>query len=90
MLKSAKNARFSYLNQAADEYDRKLNGCINVLDSTYDIQLEMKDYESLKVGEVPISSGHQAELAFTFRHDAPVLAVRFSVDSKFLFSHLVL
>lgn len=59
-----------------------LNGYINVLDESFNEQLEYKEFTSLKIGEVPLDIGYHADLRYTFRHDGPVLAVRFTTDSN--------
>ncbi|KAJ3056892.1 hypothetical protein HK097_003052 [Rhizophlyctis rosea] len=58
----------------------KLDAYIDVTDEATDIQLKMKDFSGLKVGEVPIALGYHADLRFTYRHEGPVLAI-FSIKA---------
>lgn len=41
------------------------------------------------IGEVPLQAGYHADLKFTLGHDAPVLSIRFSTDSKYNHIHVV-
>jgi WD40 repeat protein len=70
--------------EARNLYHSRLNGCINVLDESLGDQLQFKEYTHLKMGEAPFSNVQSIDLRFTFIHDAPVLAVRFSSESNVL------
>jgi WD40 repeat protein len=65
-----------------EKHYKNLRGYIDILDESYNEQLEFKEFTLLKIGEVPLDIGYHADLKFTFRHDAPVLAVRFTTDSN--------
>ena len=56
---------------------------IDILDESYDDQFK-KDVEmnALKIGEMPLPSGYHADLMFTYRHEATVLAVTFTAASE--------
>ncbi|KAL2918171.1 hypothetical protein HK105_202098 [Polyrhizophydium stewartii] len=67
--------------QQTEAFLRKLNGYIDISDPSYDEQLKYQEFTSLRIGEVPLSSGYHADLRCTLRHDAPVLCVRFTCNS---------
>ncbi|KAJ3276915.1 hypothetical protein HK104_003585, partial [Borealophlyctis nickersoniae] len=64
--------------QESREVAAKLDQYIMVSDDSYDIQLKNKDFDGLKIGEVPMAMGYHGDLLFTFRHEGPVLSVRFN------------
>ncbi|KAJ3275010.1 hypothetical protein HDV01_001516 [Terramyces sp. JEL0728] len=66
----------------AEVISQRLNGCIDVLDESYDEQILLKDFSSLKVGEIPVFGGYHADLRFTFLHESPVLSAAFSQNSE--------
>ncbi|KAJ3321475.1 hypothetical protein HDV06_004144 [Boothiomyces sp. JEL0866] len=68
--------------QDSEIISQKLNGCIDVLDESYDEQYLLMDFSSLKVGEIPVFGGYHADLRFTFLHEAPVLSAAFSQNSE--------
>ncbi|KAH9249197.1 hypothetical protein BASA81_013097 [Batrachochytrium salamandrivorans] len=51
------------------------------MDTSYDEQLKYQEYSTLKIGDVPLTSGYHADLLSTLRHEAPVLCVRFTCNS---------
>ncbi|KAH6597994.1 hypothetical protein BASA61_002979 [Batrachochytrium salamandrivorans] len=52
------------------------------MDTSYDEQLKYQEYSTLKIGDVPLTSGYHANLLSTLRHEAPVLCVRFTCNSE--------
>ncbi|KAH6598920.1 hypothetical protein BASA50_003426 [Batrachochytrium salamandrivorans] len=52
------------------------------MDTSYDGQLKYQEYSTLKIGDVPLTSGYHADLLSTLRHEAPVLCVRFTCNSE--------
>ena len=66
-----------------ENHYKRLNGYIDVLDESYNEQLENKEFTSLRIGEIPLAIGYHADLKYTFQHEAPVLSVRFTTDSKY-------
>nr|KAJ3419641.1 hypothetical protein HK105_006707 [Polyrhizophydium stewartii] len=76
--------------QQTEAFLRKLNGYIDISDPSYDEQLKYQEFTSLRIGEVPLSSGYHADLRCTLRHDAPVLCVRFTCNSELIAHGLVL
>ncbi|KAH9267221.1 hypothetical protein BASA84_000763 [Batrachochytrium salamandrivorans] len=65
-----------------DLFQKKLNGYIDIMDTSYDEQLKYQEYSTLKIGDVPLTSGYHADLLSTLRHEAPVLCVRFTCNSE--------
>ncbi|KAJ3025956.1 UNVERIFIED_CONTAM: Target of rapamycin complex subunit lst8 [Siphonaria sp. JEL0065] len=65
----------------ASQKARQLNQYIDVHDEKYDIQIKMKEFVGLRIGEVPIPTGYHSDLVFTFRHDSTVLSVTFNSAS---------
>ncbi|KAI9364468.1 hypothetical protein DFJ73DRAFT_419615 [Zopfochytrium polystomum] len=57
---------------------RGLDALIDVQDEKFDIQIQRRDFVGLRVGEVPIPMGYHADLVFTYRHEATVLAAVFN------------
>ena len=55
---------------------------IDVTDDSYEEQIKYKEYKTLRIGEVPLTPGYHADLRFTLRHDAPILCIRWTCDSK--------
>ncbi|KAH9271442.1 hypothetical protein BASA83_006285 [Batrachochytrium salamandrivorans] len=52
------------------------------MDTSYDEQLKYQEYSTLKIGDVPLTSGYHADLLSTLRHEAPALCVRFTCNSE--------
>ncbi|KAJ3209277.1 hypothetical protein HDU67_006292 [Dinochytrium kinnereticum] len=63
---------------------KELDSLIPVHDEKYDIQIELKEFTGLRIGEVPLPMGYHADLIFTFRHEAPVLCLTFNTASDIL------
>ncbi|KAJ3191737.1 TOR complex subunit lst8 [Irineochytrium annulatum] len=68
--------------KAADQQGRQLDGYIQAHDDRFDIQIELKEFTGLRIGEVPIPMGYHADLIFTFRHEAPVSTMQFNRASE--------
>ncbi|KAI9203334.1 WD40-repeat-containing domain protein [Polychytrium aggregatum] len=64
--------------EEAEIMREKLEKCIDILETSYDVQIPMRDFTGVKIGEVPIPLAFHADLLFTFCHDAPVLSVQFN------------
>ncbi|KAJ3072138.1 Target of rapamycin complex subunit lst8 [Podochytrium sp. JEL0797] len=65
----------------ASQKSRQLDEYIQVHDDKYDVQIKMREFVGLRIGEVPLPTGYHSDLLFTFRHDAPVMSVAFSSAS---------
>jgi WD40 repeat protein len=70
--------------QESQESLRKLESPIDILDESYDIQLENNDFAGLKAGQVSFPSGYHADLLFSFNHESTVVDLKFSDDSKYV------
>ncbi|KAI8609392.1 WD40-repeat-containing domain protein [Chytriomyces sp. MP71] len=65
----------------AAQKSRQMDTYIDVFNDKYDIQIQMKEFTGLKIGEVPIPTGYHADLLFTYRHEAAVVSIVFNNDS---------
>ncbi|KAI8839287.1 WD40-repeat-containing domain protein [Chytridium lagenaria] len=70
----------------ANKMMREMDSLIPAHDEKYDIQIELKEFTGLRIGEVPLPMGYHADLIFTFRHEAPVLCLTFNTASDILIS----
>ncbi|KAJ3153099.1 hypothetical protein HDU89_000727 [Geranomyces variabilis] len=64
----------------ADRQSHKMNDGIRLEDPDDGIEHQMKtgDVSAWKIGDAPISQGYHGDLVYTFRHEGPVLSVRFN------------
>jgi hypothetical protein len=67
-----------------DHANEILEGYIDVTDVKFDSQLQFDRIQTLRLGEVPISSGYHTALRFTFQHEAPVLTCAFTINSDII------
>ncbi|KAJ3101507.1 Transducin (beta)-like 3 [Phlyctochytrium planicorne] len=63
---------------------KTLDSLIPVHDEKYNVQIDLKIFTGLRIGEVPLPMGYHADLVFTFRHEAPVLCMDFNRASDIL------
>jgi WD40 repeat protein len=72
--------------QESVESMNKLERPIDILDESYDIQLENNDYFALKAGQVSFPLGYHADLLYSLNHESTVVDLKFSDDSNILVS----
>ncbi|KAI8904591.1 hypothetical protein DFJ77DRAFT_244630 [Powellomyces hirtus] len=68
----------------AEMTSRRMNDLIRLEDEDEGIeyQKQIGDLGEWKIGDPPISTGYHGDLMFTYRHEGPVLAVRFNNSSS--------
>lgn len=59
----------------------ELDGQIHMSWDDLDDQ-EHAEYNEIRIGELPLVPGYDATLVFTYKHEAPVTSVAFTVDSE--------
>ena len=67
-----------------EKISKKLDGLIDILDQSLDYLIEKNDVSGLMMDEVPIYGNYEAILKFTFMHEAPILALAFTLNSEYL------
>ncbi|KAI9094644.1 WD40-repeat-containing domain protein [Phlyctochytrium arcticum] len=76
---------YNLVQQEERESDRvrdMLDQPIRADEERYNAQIDQRDFRGLKAGEVPLQMGFHADLLHTFRHEGPVMAVRFNNSSS--------
>ncbi|KAJ3021171.1 hypothetical protein HKX48_009091 [Thoreauomyces humboldtii] len=70
--------------QEADRTWNRMNDYIHLEDSDpgMDAQVKSGDLSAWKIGDAAISQGYHGDLMYTFRHDGPVLSVKFNRSSS--------